>query len=131
MRKTRFAKIRKLIGKRLRAGSPSAPLTFPLLTAIRRPFNSPDELESTIPDALQRNRNLLRLFLSPHQTSETPLSPCTTETSQPVFHDFRNFALRVAGCNLALKCACAPSEPCLIAGEGRSPETCLKPPRKP
>src|SRR6266850_3235802 len=34
-----------------------------------------------------------------------PLSPCTTGTSPLPFHDFRNFASVVRGCNLALKCA--------------------------
>ena len=40
------------------------------------------------------------------------LSPCTTGTSPLLFHDFRNFALQMRGCNLALKCAHAPSEMC-------------------
>jgi hypothetical protein len=35
----------------------------------------------------------------------SPLSPCTTGTSRHPFHDFRNFASVVRGCNLALKCA--------------------------
>src|SRR5271163_1063347 len=47
-----------------------------------------------------------------HTISATPLSPCTTGTSPPLFHDFRNFALLVQGCNLALKCAHAQSEWC-------------------
>jgi PilZ domain len=47
-----------------------------------------------------------------------PLSPCTTGTSPPLFHDLRNFALLVRGCNLALKCAHAQSEWC-AAGAGR------------
>jgi hypothetical protein len=42
----------------------------------------------------------------------TPLSPCTTDTSPLLFHDFRNFALLMLGCNLALKCAHAQSESC-------------------
>ena len=29
-----------------------------------------------------------------------------------MFHDFRNFAMQMRGCNLALKCAHAPSETC-------------------
>src|SRR5271167_4888314 len=47
-----------------------------------------------------------------HTISATPLSPCTTGTSPLLFHDFRNFALLVLGCNLALKCAPAQSEWC-------------------
>ena len=43
----------------------------------------------------------------------TPLSPCTTDTSPLLFHDFRNFALVVLGCNLALKCAHAQLEWCM------------------
>jgi hypothetical protein len=46
------------------------------------------------------------------ECSSTPLSPCTTGTSPPLFHDFRNFAMPVLGCNLALKCAHAHSEWC-------------------
>jgi hypothetical protein len=42
----------------------------------------------------------------------TPLSPCTTGTSPLLFHDFRNFALLVRGCNLALKCAHTQGEWC-------------------
>lgn len=42
----------------------------------------------------------------------TPVSPCTTGTSPPLFHDFRNFALRMLGCNLGLKCAHSQSEGC-------------------
>src|ERR1017187_994668 len=41
-----------------------------------------------------------------------PLSPCTIGTSPQLFHDLRNFALRMPGCNLALKCAHAHSERC-------------------
>src|SRR5260370_30025540 len=37
--------------------------------------------------------------------SGTPLSRCTSGTSTPLFHDFRNFAWRGLGCNLGLKCA--------------------------
>ncbi len=48
----------------------------------------------------------------PSQPPATPLSPCTTETSPLLFHDFRNFALLMPGCNLALKCAPAQSEWC-------------------
>jgi len=40
-----------------------------------------------------------------HTIFGMPLSPCTTGTSPPLFHDFRNFALQMRGCNLALKCA--------------------------
>jgi hypothetical protein len=40
-----------------------------------------------------------------YSISATPLSPCTTDTSPPLFHDFRNFSLLMRGCNLALKCA--------------------------
>lgn len=42
----------------------------------------------------------------------TPLSPCTTDTSPQLFHDLRNFALPMLGCNLALKCAHSQSELC-------------------
>jgi|HubBroStandDraft_1064217.scaffolds.fasta_scaffold02300_11 hypothetical protein len=41
-----------------------------------------------------------------------PVSPCTTGTSPPLFHDFRNFALLMLGCNLGLKCAFAQLEWC-------------------
>src|SRR5580692_7097492 len=47
-----------------------------------------------------------------HSISGTPLSRCTSGTSTPLFHDFRNFAWRVLGCNLGLKCAQAQSEWC-------------------
>jgi len=47
-----------------------------------------------------------------HSIAITPLSPCTTGTSPPLFHDFRNFALPMRGCNLALKCAHARVEGC-------------------
>src|SRR5271157_5448485 len=47
-----------------------------------------------------------------HSIAATPLSPCTSGTSPPLFHDFRNFALLMLGCNLALKCAHAQSEWC-------------------
>jgi len=48
----------------------------------------------------------------PHSISGTPLSRCTSGTSTPLFHDFRNFASRVLGCNLGLKCAHAQWEWC-------------------
>src|SRR5260370_18386367 len=48
----------------------------------------------------------------PHSNSGTPLSRCTSGTSTPLFHDFRNFAWRVLGCNLGLKCAHAQFEWC-------------------
>jgi len=51
-------------------------------------------------------------------TSVTPLSPCTTGTSPQLFHDLRNFALRMLGCNLGLKCAHSQAERC-TAGTGR------------
>jgi hypothetical protein len=51
-------------------------------------------------------------------TSDAPLSPCTTGTSPQLFHDLRNFALRMLGCNLGLKCAHSQSERC-TAGTGR------------
>src|SRR5258708_8828789 len=35
-----------------------------------------------------------------HSISGTPLSRCTSGTSTPLFHDFRNFAWRELGCNL-------------------------------
>src|SRR6202171_5328575 len=47
-----------------------------------------------------------------HSISGTPLSRCTSGTSTPLFHDFRNFASRVRGCNLGLKCAPAQFEWC-------------------
>src|SRR6202051_452557 len=47
-----------------------------------------------------------------HSISGTPLSRCTSGTSAPLFHDFRNFASRVLGCNLGLKCAHAQLERC-------------------
>src|ERR1700676_1358589 len=47
-----------------------------------------------------------------HSISGTPLSRCTSGTSTPLFHDFRNFAGRVLGCNLGLKCAHAQWEWC-------------------
>jgi PilZ domain-containing protein len=47
-----------------------------------------------------------------HNISGTPLSRCTSGTSTPLFHDFRNFAGRVRGCNLGLKCAHAQWEWC-------------------
>src|ERR1700686_5274052 len=47
-----------------------------------------------------------------HRISCTPLSGCTSGTSTPLFHDFRNFASRVLGCNLGLKCAHAQLEWC-------------------
>ena len=47
---------------------------------------------------------------SAYRIPATPLSPCTTGTSPPLFHDFRNFALPMRGCNLGLKCALAHSE---------------------
>src|ERR1700730_903639 len=47
-----------------------------------------------------------------HSISGTPLSRCTSGTSTPLFHDFRNFAWRVLGCNLGLKCAHAQWEWC-------------------
>src|ERR1700675_1385722 len=47
-----------------------------------------------------------------HSISGTPLSRCTSGTSTPLFHDFRNFAGRVRGCNLGLKCAPAQFEWC-------------------
>src|ERR1700681_557517 len=47
-----------------------------------------------------------------HSISGTPLSRCTSGTSTPLFHDFRNFASRVLGCNLGLKCAHAQLEWC-------------------
>jgi PilZ domain len=47
-------------------------------------------------------------------TTATPLSPCTTGTSPPLFHDFRNFALLMPGCNLGLKCAHSQSELCTV-----------------
>src|ERR1700704_3050692 len=47
-----------------------------------------------------------------HSMSGTPLSRCTSGTSTPLFHDFRNFARRVLGCNLGLKCAHAQVEWC-------------------
>src|SRR6202171_5358022 len=47
-----------------------------------------------------------------HSISGTPLSRCTSGTSTPLFHDFRNFAGRVLGCNLGLKCAHAQLEWC-------------------
>src|ERR1700694_5924583 len=47
-----------------------------------------------------------------HNISGTPLSRCTSGTSTPLFHDFRNFAWRVLGCNLGLKCAHAQLEWC-------------------
>src|ERR1700686_1874601 len=47
-----------------------------------------------------------------HRISGTPLSRCTSGTSTPLFHDFRNFASRVLGCNLGLKCAPAQFEWC-------------------
>jgi hypothetical protein len=40
------------------------------------------------------------------------LSPCTTGTSPPLFHDFRNFALLMPGCTLALKRAQGSSSGC-------------------
>jgi len=48
-----------------------------------------------------------------HRGLIMPLSPCTTGTSPPLFHDFRNFALPMLGCNLALECAHAQSEWCM------------------
>jgi PilZ domain len=48
----------------------------------------------------------------PSQHPDTPVSPCTTGTSPPLFHDFRNFASLMRGCNLTLKCAHAQSELC-------------------
>jgi PilZ domain len=48
----------------------------------------------------------------PYSISGTPLSRCTSGTSTPLFHDFRNFASRVLGCNLGLKCAHAQLEWC-------------------
>jgi len=47
-----------------------------------------------------------------HSIFDTPLSPCTTGTSPPLFHDLRNFALLMLGCNLALKCAHCGSHLC-------------------
>src|SRR5260370_39845439 len=48
----------------------------------------------------------------PHSNSGTPLSRCTSGTSTPLFHDFRNFAWRVLGGNLGLKCSHAQLEWC-------------------
>jgi hypothetical protein len=47
-----------------------------------------------------------------------PLSPCTSGTSPQLFHDLRNFALQMRGCNLALKCAHAQLK-CCTATTGR------------
>src|ERR1700686_5442784 len=66
-----------------------------------------------------------------HSTSDTPLSRCTSGTSTPLFHDFRNFASRVRGCNLGLKCAHAQLEWCTARTGRKASQTCLKPPRKP
>jgi hypothetical protein len=44
--------------------------------------------------------------------SGTPLSRCTSDTSTPLFHDFRNFAMQMRGCNLGLKCAHSQLEWC-------------------
>src|ERR1019366_6961477 len=63
-------------------------------------------------------------------TSPTPLSPCTTGTSPRLFHDLRNFALQMLGCNLGLKCAHSQSSDARRKPEGRSTQTCLKPPRE-
>jgi hypothetical protein len=45
-----------------------------------------------------------------HRGLIMPLSPCTSGTSPPLFHDFRNFALPMLGCNLALKCVAEVSK---------------------
>ncbi len=41
-----------------------------------------------------------------------PLSSCTNGTSPLLFHDFRNFAWLMPGCNLGLKCAHSQLEWC-------------------